>query len=85
MDRDGRGVRVYAFAYVYHKGKGSGQYVQDILWWVILKLKVTVFDFIDLVIKYKIYISDFSYWLKFDQFLKRVLGIHDIFLNVYFF
>jgi len=32
VDRDGRGVRVYAFVYLYERGRQSGQYVHTLLW-----------------------------------------------------
>ena len=32
IDKNGCGATVYAYAYVYDKGRQSGQYVQDLLW-----------------------------------------------------
>lgn len=32
IDKNGCGAMIFAFAYIYEKGRGSGQYVQDLLW-----------------------------------------------------
>ena len=32
IDRNGCGAVIFAYAYIYEKGRNQGQYVQDLLW-----------------------------------------------------
>ena len=32
IDRNGCGAVIFAYAYIYEKGRSQGQYVQDLLW-----------------------------------------------------
>ena len=32
IDRNGLGAVIFAYAYIYEKGRTQGQYVQDLLW-----------------------------------------------------
>jgi hypothetical protein len=36
IDRNGCGAVIFAYAYIYEKGRSQGQYVQDLLWLVVI-------------------------------------------------